>query len=131
VALVRSIIESLAQRRLLLLLDNCEHVLDPVAELLQSIVTSCDGVTVIATSREALLVAGERVVPVPQLSTKDGTALFCDSASASDDELMFAEAELEIITSVCERLDGIPLAIELAAARARNLAPTSPAAFHR
>jgi predicted ATPase len=80
-------------------------------------------VTVLATSREPLGVAGERVVPVPSLATSDAVELFCDRAAAADETLVFSAAERASIAQVCERLDGIPLAIELAAGRARSLAP--------
>ena len=119
-ALRRSIVESLGQRRLLLLLDNCEHVLEPIAELVDTIVVECQEVTVVATSREPLHVRGERVIPVPQLSTRDGTALFCDRAVAGEEGLSFDDADIETVTAICERLDGIPLAIELAAARSED-----------
>jgi predicted ATPase len=80
-----------------------------------------NAVTVLTTSREPLAVSGERVVPVPSLSPSDAVDLFCDRATAVDASLEFGDAERDTIDAICTRLDGIPLAIELAAARMRSL----------
>ena len=120
-----SLIEGLRFRESLLILDNCEHLLDPVAEATTAIVSSCPEVRVLATSREPLAVEGERVREVGSLTTdRDGAsvALFrvrADEAGA----LLDADRDLDAIVRICRRLDGIPLAIELAAARARSLRP--------
>jgi predicted ATPase/class 3 adenylate cyclase/DNA-binding NarL/FixJ family response regulator len=120
-----SLIEGLRFRESLLILDNCEHLLDAVAEATNTIVTSCPGVRVLATSREPLDVEGERVRRVGSLATdRDGAsvALFrvrAEEAGASLD----TDRDMDAIVRICRRLDGLPLAIELAAARARSLRP--------
>jgi predicted ATPase/class 3 adenylate cyclase len=119
----RAVLDWLERRRLLLIVDNCEHVLEPVAELVGAVVRSIDTVTVLATSREPLGVPGERVVPVPSLNPADAVELFCDRARAADSSLTFDGADREVIGMICDRLDNIPLAVELAAARARSLGP--------
>jgi predicted ATPase/class 3 adenylate cyclase len=122
-SLVGAILDWLEGRRLLLLVDNCEHVLGPVVDLVRAVVGTCDTVTVIATSREPLGLAGEQVVPVPSLGMPDAVELFCDRAALADASLLFSAQDREVIGEICHRLDGIPLAIELAAARARSLGP--------
>jgi predicted ATPase/class 3 adenylate cyclase/DNA-binding CsgD family transcriptional regulator len=120
-----SLIEGLRFRESLLILDNCERLLGAVAAATNTIVTSCPGVRVLATSREPLDVEGERVRRVGSLATdRDGAsvALFrvrAVEAGASLD----ADRDMDAIVRICRRLDGIPLAIELAAARARSLRP--------
>jgi predicted ATPase len=116
-----SVVDWLEERRLLLILDNCEHVLAPIGELVARIGARVPTVTVLVTSREPLGLAGERVVPVPSLAPHDAVELFCDRASAADESLVFAADERDLIADICRRLDGIPLAIELAAARVRSL----------
>ncbi|HZG89914.1 MAG TPA: BTAD domain-containing putative transcriptional regulator, partial [Pseudonocardia sp.] len=114
-----SLIAYLRPRRLLLLLDNCEHVLDGAARFADRVVTRCPGVVVLATSRAPLDVPGEQVRPVPPLSIGDATALFVDRARAQRPDLELGDAEP--VAEICRRLDGLPLAIELAAARTRGM----------
>ena len=90
VSVVDSIVDWLRGRRVLLIIDNCEHVVVPVADLCAAIVAGCPDTTVLATSREPLGVSGERVVSVASLSSSDGIELFCDRASAADEALLFA-----------------------------------------
>ena len=116
-----AMVDLLRDRNLLLVLDNCEHVLEPVASLVRDILARCPQVTIVATSREPIVVAGERVLSVPLLATRDGVELFCDRATAVADAIEFPEGDRRVIASICQRLDGIPLAIELAACRARSL----------
>jgi predicted ATPase/class 3 adenylate cyclase/DNA-binding CsgD family transcriptional regulator len=122
---LESLIDGLRFRESLLILDNCEHLLDAVAEATNAIVSSCPGVRVLATSREPLDVEGERVRRVGSLATdRDGAsvALFhlrAEEAGASLD----VDRDMDAVVRICRRLDGIPLAIELAAARARSLRP--------
>ena len=119
-----SVVDALRGRRLLLILDNCEHVLDAAAELAGRITVSCPTVVVLATSREPVGVAGERVWAVPSLDAAvEGVELFCDRAAAADADFSPTEAERAVIAGICGRLDGIPLAIELAAARVRSMTP--------
>ncbi|MFG3001120.1 ATP-binding protein [Streptomyces sp. NPDC048340] len=114
--------EHCARRRLLLLLDNCEHVIDAAAELAERLLTHCPGVQILATSREPLGVPGELLRPVEPLPDPVALRLLADRGAAArpgftPDEDPAAAAE------ICRRLDGLPLAIELAAARLRLLTP--------
>ena len=108
-------VRALSNLDCLVILDNCEHVLDAVGELVEGIVRRCPHTSILATSREALGVAGERVVPLRPLGPQDAGALFWEravglGASLPDD----ADA---LVAQLCRQLDGLPLAIELAAAR--------------
>lgn len=122
----------LAGRRLLLVLDNCEHVLDPVTSWLGSVLPTSPGLSVLATSRESLGVAGESVFAVPPLGLPAAT----EDAAKSEAVLLFLDRiqsvrpgyepsrpELDAIVRICRRLDGIPLGLELAAARLRSMGP--------
>ncbi|MFL6072248.1 MAG: ATP-binding protein [Mycobacteriales bacterium] len=112
----------LGHGRSLLVLDNCEHVLDPVAALVDQVLAACPETTVLATSRERLGLPGEHAVPLAPLPlASDAEQLFRDRAGAADPG--FA-AEPALVAEVCARLDGMPLAIELAAARAPSLGAT-------
>jgi predicted ATPase/DNA-binding SARP family transcriptional activator len=115
----QTVIEYLRDRALLIVLDNCEHVLDAVARLLDQVVAQCPGVVVLATSREALGVEGERIVPLAPLPAADGRDLFVARARAGRPDLQLDGAEADAVAEICRRLDGLPLAIELAAARMR------------
>jgi len=109
----------LAYGRGLLILDNCEHVLDAVAEFADQLLAACPGTTIVATSRERLGIPGERVVPISPLPlASDAEALFTDRATAADPEFT---ADAALIAGICSQLDGMPLAIELAAARCASL----------
>jgi predicted ATPase/class 3 adenylate cyclase len=124
-SMVESVVDWLRGRRLLLIVDNCEHVLEPVVDLVGAVVAGCPTVTVLATSREALGVPGERVHVVPSLDpAHEGVELFCDRAVAADGSFAPDPKDRSTITAICRRLDGMPLAIELAAARIRFLTPS-------
>ncbi len=114
----QTVVEYLATRSLLLVLDNCEHVLDAAARLAQRIVAQCPGVVVLATSREPLGVDGEQVWPVPALPLPDATALFVLRARATRPDF---DPDVPAVTEICRRVDGLPLGIELAAARTRAM----------
>jgi predicted ATPase/class 3 adenylate cyclase len=125
--IAESLIEGLAGRHVLLVLDNCEHLIDAVAELSERIVRACAGVTLLATSREALRIEGEQSWPVPSLDFREGAQstavrLFDDRARAVVPSFELT-TDVEAVTEICHRLDGIPLAIELAAARVRSMSP--------
>jgi hypothetical protein len=110
-------------KRLLIILDNCEHVLGPVARFAHRLVASTPGVRLLATSREGLGVPGERTLPVPPLTeATEGVELFVERARSSGAAVEAAE-QLEAIGGPASASTGLPLAIELAAARARLLAP--------
>jgi predicted ATPase/DNA-binding CsgD family transcriptional regulator len=108
-----AIADRLGRGRSLLVLDNCEHVVDAVAEFVQRLLARCPDTTVLATSRERIGVPGERVVPVDPLPATDAVTLFRGRADADAGDAVIAE--------LCARLDGMPLAIELAAARSASL----------
>lgn len=114
----------LAPRDSLLVIDNCEHVLDEVADLLDVLLERAPRLRVLATSREALELEGEHTWRVPSLELGADSAavrLFVDRARATADTFDPDPATTDVIAEICERLDGIPLAIELAAARVRNM----------
>ncbi|WP_051485609.1 ATP-binding protein [Nocardioides sp. J54] len=129
---LETVVEFLADRRVLLVLDNCEHLVDAVASLADSLLRSCPGLTVLATSRQVLGLDGEVAVRVPPLSIaasadrdqdgeSDAVLLFLDRAQAAVPGLAVTPEEREQIAELCRLLDGIPLAIELAAVRLRLL----------
>ncbi len=125
------ITEALTSQRLLLVLDNCEHLVGPVAELAAELLTRCPGVRVLATSRELLKVPGEQVLTVPALTLPDDTASLDGVGRAPAVRLFLRRAGergetpapdlLPVVAGIVRRLDGLPLAIELAAARTNVL----------
>lgn len=122
--LTESIVMALRSRQALLVLDNCEHVLHGAAEFAQEVAVGCPDVRMLATSREGLGVAGEQLVVVAPLEpVGPGVALFAERASALDRDFDL-ETNRADVEEVCRRLDGVPLAIELAAARIRSLSPS-------
>lgn len=112
-----AVIDRLRSERVLLVLDNCEHVIAEVGELVARILRLCPQTTILATSRERLAVPGERLVQVPPLGD-EAARLFLDRARATDPELVAESAEVE---QLCVALDGMPLAIELVGARTASL----------
>ena len=140
------IVSALDGRRTLVVLDNCEHLVDACAKLVTTLLRSCAGLTIVATSHESLAVAGEQVYPVPPLplppadllaaTTADAAALstypaiqlFVERAMAVQPRFALTDANATAVAQICSRLDGMPLAIELAAARVRVLAPEQIAA---
>jgi predicted ATPase len=130
-----TVLDYLAPKRLLLVLDNCEHLLDEVARVVDAIGQRCARVAVLATSREGLGLTGERMVavrslPVPvddadlhTLMRADAVQLFSDRANAARNDFELTDRNAAAVGVLCRRLDGIPLAIELAAARVRSLSP--------
>lgn len=116
-----SVIEFLRTHRMLLLVDNCEHVLPAAARLVDQIVRNCPHVVVLATSREALGVGGERILPVPPLPAGEAAQLFAERAKAGRPDFDLEREPVGAVDEICRRLDGLPLAIELAAARMRAM----------
>ncbi|MEU2607589.1 BTAD domain-containing putative transcriptional regulator [Streptomyces albus] len=114
--------EHCAGRRILLVLDNCEHVIDAAARVAETLLMECPGVTVLATSREPLGVPGESVRPVEPLPDPVALRLLADRGAAARPGFR-TEEDPEACAEICRRLDGLPLAIELAAARLRSLTP--------
>ncbi|MFI7127302.1 BTAD domain-containing putative transcriptional regulator [Nonomuraea sp. NPDC050153] len=123
--------EVFAQQSALLLLDNCEHVVSAVAELVDRLLGACPDLRVLATSRESLAVAGESLYPIPPLEWPAGAAedargysavrLFAERAVSVRPDFTLDETTAGAVVEICRRLDGMPLAIELAAARMRAL----------
>ena len=124
----------MARRKSLVIVDNCEHMVEAVADLLDHILADCANMTLLATSREALTVEGEQVVPVASLALPDDAVLTQAQAEASDAVRLFVERAKAVnpsfsmrqenrtpVVELCRRLDGIPLAIEFAAARVAHL----------
>jgi predicted ATPase len=132
---VERLVAALSGERLLIVLDNCEHLIDACARVADRILADCPGVRILATSREALGITGETLCPVPPLA-------FPDTAPEGGDVLAYpavrllaergaavrpgftVDADLDAALAVCRRLDGMPLAIELAAARLRTMTIT-------
>jgi predicted ATPase len=133
--LIETLTSSLQSRNLLLVLDNCEHLAAAAASLVYTLLRACSGMRVLATSRASLEVSGEIVYRVPSLSTPDprrvpplerlveyeAVRLFIDRAQQSRPSYAVTAANARAVAGICHRLDGIPLAIELAAARVRML----------
>ncbi|HYZ98258.1 MAG TPA: hypothetical protein VE575_05865 [Acidimicrobiales bacterium] len=126
------LMDFLSTREALLILDNCEHVIDACAALVDELLGRCPAVTVLATSREALGVPGEQVHPVVPLpvpeeelaEVSDAVHLFGERATAADPDFALSHRNASDIAEVCRRLDGLPLAIELAAAQVAQLSPS-------
>lgn len=143
-----ALIAALRHRDVLLIFDNCEHLLTEIAQVAARVLTDCPAVQILATSREPLRISGERIVRVPSLALPDldaaAASSFADLRSISAVQLFLdraadvapgfleqepAEAELQALVAICRRLDGVPLAIELAASRMSTL--TLPALAER
>src|SRR6202022_700118 len=132
---VDTISESLRSRHLLLLLDNCEHLIAACADLADALLRACPRLTILATSREGLNVPGESLMPVPSLRVPAGDTLppldelrhyeaiglFVDRSAAHQPAFTLTEENANDVVRICRRLDGVPLALELAAARVRVL----------
>jgi predicted ATPase/class 3 adenylate cyclase len=120
-----SVVAVLRDKRLLVVVDNCEHVIETVADLVDAVVGSCPGVRVLATSREALDVDGEDTYEVRPLASpdsetimdNDAVRLFAERARSARRDFVLSEENAPVVAEICHRLDGIPLALELAAAR--------------
>lgn len=133
-AVLERLAEHLARRRVLIVLDNCEHVVERVAAVADALLRSCPDLTLLATSREPLGVPGEELWRIPSLSLPpddaagpddlagaDAVAFFCGRGRAADPGFRLTGANAGAVAHICRRLDGIPLALELAAARLRLL----------
>ncbi|WP_165502998.1 BTAD domain-containing putative transcriptional regulator, partial [Actinomadura fibrosa] len=127
------LVTALAGRRMLLVLDNCEHVVEPVARLAHRLLSACPRLRVLATSREALAITGEALRPLPplalppegapvaELTAYPAVRLFADRAAAVRPDFAVDAGNADAVLRICGALDGLPLAIELAAARLRSL----------
>jgi len=114
-----SLVEVVGLRELLLVLDNCEHVVREVRRVADALLRAAPGLSILATSREGLRVGGEQLYTVPSLDYEAASELFVERARAVDANFMLDEPGGGAVAGLCDRLDGVPLAIELAAARAR------------
>ncbi|BAH31522.1 protein kinase domain-containing protein [Rhodococcus erythropolis] len=129
------LVDFLAPRELLLILDNCEHVLEAVAALAGTLLRSCADLTILATSREEVGIAGESVLSVPPLpipdldhlsrgvARNDAVRLFVERGAGAVPGFALAESNQVAIARICRQLEGLPLPIELAAARLRAMSP--------
>jgi predicted ATPase/DNA-binding NarL/FixJ family response regulator len=131
------VLSYLREKELLLVVDNCEHLLGAAAQVLSEVIRAAPGVRVIATSREPLSVQGEHVIPVPpldlppaqaaqpldQLRQNEAVMLFTERAAAASGNFELTASNQAAVVGLCRRLDGLPLAIELAAVRTRVLTP--------
>jgi predicted ATPase/DNA-binding CsgD family transcriptional regulator len=134
-SLIETLSEYLGSKKVLLVLDNCEHLIEACAELVEALLHSCPKLRILTTSREALGITGEVAWPVPSLSLPDirrlpdiqslpryeSARLFVERAAAVKPTFALTERNAPSVAQVCYRLDGIPLALELAAARAKVL----------
>jgi predicted ATPase/DNA-binding CsgD family transcriptional regulator len=121
---VDTLLDFIADLKVLLLLDNCEHLLDASASLVSVLLGACPGVKVLATTREPIGVDGEVTFRVPSLSLDDeAVELFANRARLVRNTFDLTDTNRAAVTEICFRLDGMPLAIELAAARVRALSP--------
>jgi predicted ATPase/ribosome-binding protein aMBF1 (putative translation factor) len=135
--LLETLLSYLKQKMLLLILDNCEHLVEAVASVSNAILRGCPHVRILATSREPLRVAGEHIYRMPSLSVPSAQVanrlalsdagrygavmLFAERARAADHQFILTDGNTQIVGEICRRLDGIPLAIELAAAYVATL----------
>ncbi|MFE3058721.1 protein kinase [Nocardia sp. NPDC059239] len=131
------LVDFLATRELLLVLDNCEHMVDAVAELAEALLQTCPGLRILATSREPLEIGGEAAVRVPPLTVPDpdhapslqrlprydAVTLFAERAIRAEPTFALTDDNRVAVARICHRLDGLPLPIELAAARLRAMTP--------
>jgi predicted ATPase/DNA-binding SARP family transcriptional activator len=115
------LLDGLANSRALLVLDNCEHLIDACAHLADTLLAHSPGLRIVATSREPLGIVGESLLSVPPLETDPAVRLFADRAAAVRPGFALDEKTLPLAADIVRRLDGLPLAIELAAARLRTL----------
>lgn len=115
--MVNTLIDHARDRQLILVIDNCEHLVEPTARLADELLKGCEGLSLLATSREPLRIPGELTWRVPPLTRNESVRLFADRARLHQPHFQVSDDNLEIVGRICERLDFIPLAIELAAAR--------------
>ncbi len=116
-----ALVDYLRAKKLLIVLDNCEHVAVAAAELAEALLRGCPRVRILATSREPLDADGEHVLPLAPLETRDAVTLFVARATAASPSFGLTEANKVDVTEVCRRLDGLPLALELVAPKVRSL----------
>jgi predicted ATPase len=121
IRLVTLVFDYLRDKKLLLILDNCEHLIEACARLADQLLHQCAGIKILASSREALGIAGEVAYHTPSLAGSESAQLFVERAQAVNPNFHLTAGNTSSVAKICSRLDGIPLAIELAAARTRLL----------
>ncbi|MBC7878022.1 MAG: adenylate/guanylate cyclase domain-containing protein [Anaerolineales bacterium] len=127
--LVSQVMDYLRDKKLLLILDNCEHLIETCARLANDLLHQCAGLKILASSREALGIAGEVAYRTPSLADSESTRLFVERAQAANSKFSLTDySNASAVAQICSRLDGIPLAIELAAARTKLLSADQIAA---
>lgn len=114
---------AMRRMRVLVVLDNCEHLVADVAPTVEKLLANCPHVVVLTTSRQGLEITGEATYRLPSLGVQDGVKLFASRAADAESTFVLGDENVPTIAEICRRLDGIPLAIELAAARVRILSP--------
>lgn len=117
--LIDRVIAALKDSKTLIVVDNCEHVISAAAGAVEAILRACPGVRALATSREPLAIGGEHVFRMPSLEVPAAVALFADRASSAAQEFELTPRNAPVVAEIVRRLDGIPLAIELAAPKLR------------
>src|SRR6266508_6681748 len=122
------VMDYLRDKKILLILDNCEHLIEACARLADDLLHQCAGLKILASSRESLGIAGEVAYHTPSLADSESTRLFRERALAANPNFHLTESNASSVAQICSRLDGIPLAIELAAARVKLLSPEQIAA---
>jgi predicted ATPase/class 3 adenylate cyclase len=126
--LANLVTDYLRDKKLLLILDNCEHLIAACARLADDLLHQCAGLKILASSREALGIAGEVAYRTPSLADSESTRLFVERAHAANPKFSLTDSNAASVAQICRRLDGIPLAIELAAARTKLLSADQIAA---
>jgi predicted ATPase/class 3 adenylate cyclase len=122
------LMDYLRDKKILLILDNCEHLIQACARLAHDLLHQCTGLKILASSREALGIAGEVAYHTPSLADSESMRLFVERARAVNPKFSLSDSNTSAVTQICHRLDGIPLAIELAAARSKLLSAEQIAA---
>jgi predicted ATPase/transcriptional regulator with XRE-family HTH domain len=113
----------LRDKKILLILDNCEHLIEACAQHADDLLHQCEKLKILASSRETLGIAGEMAYHTPSLAESESTQLFMERARTANPKFTLTESNASSVAQICSRLDGIPLAIELAAARTKLLSP--------
>ncbi|MBV8198126.1 MAG: helix-turn-helix domain-containing protein, partial [Candidatus Eremiobacteraeota bacterium] len=114
---LETLLDYLQSKNALIVLDNCEHLVEQVSSIVERVLANCQSVRILATSRESLKVAGEYAYRLPSLDPASAVELFAERARAADSRFTLSAENQPVVADICLRLEGIPLAIELAAAR--------------
>jgi len=121
--IVKTLVDRLRDKKFLLVLDNCEHLIPAVVKLADRLLHDCSGIRLLATSREALRVNGEAIMRVGPLAEPDAVVLFVERSTAVESSFRLTEENTALILQICRRVEAIPLAVELAAGRSRMMSP--------